>query len=301
MNNSIESFLNYMSVERGVSPHTISAYHNDLTQFVGFLKAQGGDTDKEAGWLKVGDKELADYLIYLSDRGYSSTTRARKTAAIKSLYGFLLEEGLVARDITANLGSPRLGRTLPTVLSVEQVELMLAAANGDEPEAIRDHAMLELLYASGMRVSELVSLRLDDIDLDQSFVRCFGKGAKERVIPLHPQAVNALRDYLTRGRPGLETKGSKSALFLNKRGEQLTRQGYWVILKRLAKKAGIHGKITPHMLRHSFATHLLKGGAPLRHVQELLGHASIATTQVYTHLTNEYLKNQYDKAHPRAG
>ena len=301
MRQHVDSFLDYMTVERGVSPNTVTAYRNDLYQLIEFLESRNGTAPDKIGWKDVDDEAVSAYVLNLAERGYADTTRARKVASVKSLFGFLVEEGVISREPTENLSSPRLGRSLPEVLSVEEVEALLAAAHGDTAEAIRDRTMLELLYATGMRVGELVSLNLDDIDLAQSFIRCFGKGAKERLMPIHPGAVEALKEYLTNGRPELETRRSGQSAFLNARGKRLTRQGFWLILKRLVNRAGVKGKITPHTLRHSFATHLLRGGAPLRHVQELLGHASIATTQVYTHLTSEYVRTEYDKAHPRAG
>ena len=300
MKEAVDSFLHFMAVERGVSHHTLAAYRNDLYQLIEYVESHSvGHTN---GWQSVSEQTLSAYLLRLHERGYSDTTRARKVASAKSLFGFLLEEGIIAKDPTENVSSPRVGRSLPETLSVAEVEQLLAAASGgDAPETMRDQTMLELLYASGMRVSELVSLDLDDINLEQGSVRCFGKGSKERVIPLHQKAVNDVSAYLEQARPLMQTPRSGQALFLNHRGERLTRQGFWLILKRWAKRAGLNGKITPHTLRHSFATHLLQGGAPLRHVQELLGHASITTTQVYTHLTDEHVRSEYDRAHPRAG
>jgi integrase/recombinase XerD len=292
----VEQFLNYMVVERGVSPNTVSAYRNDLHQFVEFLGGQGSGND----WRRVTPQTLTSYLVELHDRGYSDTTRARKVASARSLFGFLLEEGVIDQDPTEDLSSPRLGRALPKTLSLEEVERLLSASGNDTPEGSRDLAMLELLYATGMRVSELVSLNFDDVDPAQGTVRCLGKGSKERIIPVHQPALDAFEAYILAGRPSLVNKRSGRAVFLNRKGERLTRQGFWLILKELVQRAGIQKKITPHTLRHSFATHLLHGGAPLRHVQELLGHSSITTTQVYTHLTSEHVRAEYEKAHPRA-
>ena len=290
-----------MAVERGVSPNTVSAYRNDLYQFADYLRDRGIGANGGSGWAEVDDRTVSDYLRRLHELGYSDTTRARKVASTKSLFGFLLGEGIVRRDPTENLSSPRLGRSLPEALSVEDVGALLESTTHDDTrESRRDHAMLELLYATGMRVSELISLNVDDVSLDQGAVRCFGKGSKERMIPMHEQCVEALRKYLDSARALFAGKRRSAAMFLNSRGDRLTRQGFWLILKARAKRAGVTGKITPHTLRHSFATHLLMGGAPLRHVQELLGHASITTTQVYTHLSNEHVRVEYDKAHPRA-
>jgi len=297
----VDSFLDYMSVERGVSPNTVSAYRNDLNQLVEFLESYDPGFSNGHGWERADGAAISAYILRLHDLGYSDTTRARKLASAKSLFGFLLDEGTISRDPSENVSSPRVGRSLPDPLNVDEVgRLIDAVPLTDRPEELRDRAMLELVYASGMRVTELVSLDLDDLNLVEGCVRCLGKGGKERVIPVHPKAVDVLRDYIETGLPDLVGKGSGDAVFLNRRGRRLTRQGFWLILKGHAERAGLDTKITPHTLRHSFATHLLRGGAPLRHVQELLGHASINTTQIYTHLTSDHLRAEYDKAHPRA-
>ena len=300
MKQEVDSFLDYLAVERGVSPNTLAAYRNDLHQLADYFESINSEGSRN-GWQSVDDRSLSEYFLQMHDRGYSNTTRARKVASAKSLFGFLTDEGVIGKDPTENLSSPRLGRSLPEVLTVEEVERLLATVYyGDTPEAKRDQAMLELLYASGMRVSELVSLNIDDLNPDEGYVRCFGKGGKERILPIHQKAVDGLREYLEECRPLMATKRSGHMVFLNRRGGRLTRQGFWLRLKAYARRAGFNVKITPHTLRHSFATHLLRGGAPLRHVQELLGHASITTTQVYTHLTDEHVRSEYDKAHPRA-
>ena len=300
MNQEIERFLDYMAVERGVSPNTISAYKNDLSQFEEFTKDRMEQRQTGNLWDQVDSSELSAYVLHLHERGYSDTTRARKVASVRSLFCFMVEEGVIEIDPTENLSSPRLGRSLPETLTTEEVETLLYTSEGEEPEAARNMAMLELLYASGMRVSEMVSLNLEDIDMKSGSVRCIGKGSKERMIPIHQQAIEAIRAYLDTARPLFTSSKTNQAVFVSKRGNRLTRQGLWLILKGLAVKAGIRKKITPHTLRHSFATHLLQGGAPLRNVQELLGHVSITTTQVYTHLTNEHVRSEYEKAHPRA-
>ena len=301
MRDRVDGFLNFMTVERGVSPNTQAAYKNDLYQLVDFLENTHFRGKSGFGWERVDERAVSGYVVRLHELEYSDTTRARKVASAKSLFSFLMDEGAIAKDPTENLSSPRVGRSLPETLAVEEVDRLLdTASSGDTPESKRDHSMLELIYASGMRVSELVSLDTDDVNLEQNSVRCFGKGSKERIIPIHQRAADALTEYIEEARPEIATRRSGKATFLNRRGERLTRQGFWLILKGHAKRAGIESKLTPHTLRHSFATHLLQGGAPLRHVQELLGHASISTTQVYTHLTSEHVREEYDKAHPRA-
>ena len=297
MHTAIESFLNYLSVERGMSQHTLAAYSSDLGQLAEFL-ASAGVRD----WADMTPDDAAGFMDDLNERSYAGSTKARKVAAMRSLFRFLKEERMVAGNPTDDLSSPRVGRPLPRALRPEEVDRLLAGAAGDsQPDGLRDYAMLELMYACGLRVSELVGLDLGDVDLDSGTVRCFGKGAKERVVPLHDTAVSAIDLYLVRGRSELASPRSGDALFLNRKGQRLTRQGFWLRLQRCATAAGIETRITPHMLRHSFATHLLHGGASLRHVQELLGHASISTTQIYTHLTSEHVRREYDRAHPRAG
>ena len=301
MREKVEAFLNYMTVERGVSPNTQAAYRSDFRQFLDFLEDSRFQGPPVGEWRQVGEAEVAAYVERLIELEYSDTTRARKVASLKSLFSFLSDEGVIDADPTENVSTPRVGRSLPETLAVEDVTRLLEeASNSDSPEAKRDLSMLELLYASGMRVSELVSLDTDDVDIEEQSVRCFGKGGKERVIPIHRRAADSLAEYVEESRTVLEGERSARALFLNRRGDRLTRQGFWLILKGHAKRAGITARITPHSLRHSFATHLLQGGAPLRHVQELLGHASISTTQVYTHLTSEHVREEYDMAHPRA-
>ena len=297
MNEVVENFLHYMTVERGASPNTLAAYRNDLTQLTEFIQFANG----RVAWDEVSENTISEYVLYLHGLGYSETTRARKIASAKSLFGFLVGEGTLEGNPTSNVSAPRVGRSLPKALAIEEVDRLLAAPSRvHTPEAMRDQAMLELLYASGMRVSELLSLDLEDVSVETGAVRCLGKGGKERVVPIHNQAIESVRFYIEEVRSGLQGSKHTPALFLNRRGNRLTRQGFWLILKGYCKKVGLDDKITPHTLRHSFATHLLHGGAPLRHVQELLGHASINTTQVYTHLTSEHIRSEYDHAHPRA-
>jgi len=297
----INSFLNYLAVEKGLSENTIAAYHNELHQLASFVEEEAAKGDTTPSWASFGRQGVLSYLLNLKERNYAATTAARKMAAAKSFFGFMVAEGNLKDNLTQNITSPKVGKSLPKPISVSQAMLLLEQPTRlSAPEAKRDRAILELLYASGMRVSELVSLNLDDINIERGDVRCFGKGHKERLIPIAPRAVLTVKEYLQETRPRLVHSDVERALFLNRRGGRLTRQGLWQILKGYAKSAELGKEITPHTLRHSFATHMLSGGADLRSVQELLGHANIATTQVYTHLTNEHIRRTYEKSHPRA-
>ncbi len=301
MREDIKSFLNYLTVEKGFSENTRAAYQNDLTQLADFVEEETAKGGIMPSWADFSRQNMLSYLLNLKERGYAPTTAARKVAAAKSFFNFLLAEGKIKNNPTENISSPRVGKPLPAAISISQVRQLLdQPAKMTTPEARRDGAMLELLYASGMRVSELVSLNLGDVDTEGGYVRCFGKGNKERLIPIHPQAVQAVKEYITETRPQLLRSDAEPALFLNRRGDRLTRQGLWQKLKDYAKSAGLGKVVTPHTLRHSFATHMLSGGADLRSVQELLGHANISTTQIYTHLTSEHLRRTYDRTHPRA-
>ena len=298
MKEEIESFIRYLKVEKGYSGNTLEAYKNDLSQFKNFIETKSAGKVLLPRLEDVDKDILVGCMLHFKEKEYSSATVARKIAAIKSFFGFLLEEGRLSIDPTENLGFPKVGKSLPKTLNIAEVNRLLEQASANKsPEGMRDAAMLELLYATGMRVSELVGLNLGDVDSKEGFVRCFGKGSKERVIPIHQRAVEKLADYINKGRQTLSGGGGEEALFLNQRGQRLTRQGLWGILKDYAKKAGIKEKISPHILRHSFATHLLGGGADLRSVQELLGHVNISTTQIYTHLTNRRLKEIHHKYH----
>jgi len=297
----IDSFLSYLTVEKGFSENTVVAYRNDLYQLASFVEEEAAKRSLAPSWADFSRQGMLSYLLNLNERGYVATTKARKVAAAKSFFKFMVAEGNIKDDPTQNIGSPKMGKSLPKPISVSQAMLLLEQpAKLSTPEAKRDRAMLELLYASGMRVSELVSLNLGDINIDSGDVRCFGKGHKERIIPIAPRAVLTIKEYLQEGRPHLARADTEQALFLNVRGDRLTRQGLWQIIKGYAKSAELDAEITPHTLRHSFATHMLNGGADLRSVQELLGHANISTTQVYTHLTTEHIRRIYEKSHPRA-
>jgi integrase/recombinase XerD len=299
MENHLSTFLDFLSAEKGASGNTIAAYRNDLQQLAKYLKASGDGK----GWEKVDRVLIQDFILNLKERKYAETTVARKVAAIRSFFGFLSAEGILADNPTEGLASPRVGKMLPKAITPNEVdELLEQPCKRATPEARRDRAMLELLYATGMRVTELVSLDLANVSVDgkNPFVRCTGKGAKERIIPIHEQATEALAEYVNEARPLIVRNKNENALFVNRRGERLTRQGFWLILKGYAKAANLRDDVTPHTLRHSFATHMLRGGMPLRHVQEMLGHANISTTQVYTHLATEHVREVYEKAHPRA-
>jgi integrase/recombinase XerD len=269
---------------------------------------------KQRSWQEIDGDTVVAFVADLRSRSYKDATVARKVAAVKSFFGFLTAEGLVDQDPTENLKSPQVGKTLPRSLSAQEVdELLEQPARKNTPESRRDKAMLELLYATGLRVTELVSLNgregkengiyvPSDIawESDPITVRCVGKGDRERVLPVPQRAADELRQYFYQVRPRLVRNRNEVALFVNRRGERLTRQGFWLILKNYAKDANLDKAITPHTIRHTFATHMLSGGMPLRNVQDALGHASISTTQIYTHISDQQKRQQYDKAHPRA-
>ncbi len=301
MKQDINSFLTYLVVEKGLSENTVDAYRNDLSQLARFVEEEAAKQGSVPSWAGFSRQVMQGYLLYLKERGYIPTTQARKVAAARSFFGFMEAEGKLRGNPMQNVSSPNVGKSLPRPISVSQVRSLLEQPTKlSTPEARRDRAMLELLYASGMRVSELVSLDLGDVDVEGDYVRCFGKGHKERLIPIYRQASLSVAEYVKEVRPRLVQNSNEKALFLNHRGDRLTRQGFWQILKGYAKSAGLDAEVTPHTLRHSFATHMLSGGADLRSVQELLGHANISTTQVYTHLTSEHVRRTYEKSHPRA-
>jgi integrase/recombinase XerD len=302
MDANIQEFLDYLTAERGGSDNTVAAYRNDLTQLCEFMTRRG-KAGGDAGWAGVTRDDLIEYILWLKGREYASATVARKVAAMKSFYGFLLRSGAIEDNPAEELDSPKVKKQLPHTLTPDEVDRLLALPGlaGSTPKALRDTALLETLYATGMRVSEVASVTLDDLDLEAGTVRCLGKGSKERVMPLYAEAAEAIRAYLEKGRPALQGgKHEERTLFLNPRGERLTRQGLWLIIKGYARQLGLEDRVTPHTLRHSFATHMLNGGAGLREVQRLLGHANISTTQVYTHISQDRLRQVYDGAHPRA-
>lgn len=290
----IEAFLGYMSLERGLSANTISSYRRDLDQAARFL-ALG----KVADWRNVAAADAARWVHSLSAAKYSVASLARKLSALRMLARFLVREKLRDDDFTALLTGPKPSRKMPGTLSEDEVSRLLAAASGGQPRDLRDRALLELFYSSGLRVSELAGLTLQQIDLQQGFLRVFGKGSKERVVPVGGRACEALATYLVSGRPHLVRPHTGSQFFLNHRGRGLSRVALWMIVKASAKRAGLTRNVKPHALRHSFATHLLTGGADLRAIQEMLGHASISTTQIYTAVEPQRLLEHHAKFHPR--
>ena len=296
MKGHLRQFIDHLAVERGLSRNTLEAYERDVTGYLEFL-AERGATSLDA----TGAADVQAYMAAGRKSGAAASTIFRRQVAIRGFYRFLAEERLISADPTASMGTPKPGKKLPGALTTEEVERLLAAPKGSSPGAVRDRAMLELLYATGMRVSELLDLNLGSVHTGMGFVKALGKGSKERIIPIGRIAVSCLNDYLERARGKLVKRGApEEALFLNMRGERMTRQGFWKIIKKYAQEAGITAELSPHTLRHSFATHLLEGGADLRAVQEMLGHADISTTQIYTHVAKSRLKEVYDRTHPRA-
>ncbi len=293
MENFIREFINYLSVEKGFSANTLEAYQRNLLRYTAFLKK------KNLTLNEVAHHDIIKYLHDLKNKGLSAASIAQHVSTIKSFHKFLVRENFVKNFPVEDLRSPKKPRKLPRTFSVREIEQLLSSPFGKSATDLRDKALLEVMYGAGLRVSELVSLNIEDIDFVSEFIRCFGKGSKERLVPIGRYALEALSEYIRQGRPELMKKRRTQALFLNTRGGRLTRQGCWKILKKYAEKAGLKD-VHPHMLRHSFATHLLEAGADLRAVQEMLGHVSISTTQIYTHVSREHLKEVYMMAHPRA-
>ncbi|HBS58291.1 MAG TPA: site-specific tyrosine recombinase XerD [Firmicutes bacterium] len=295
MESYVNEFINYLAVERGLAKNTLESYGRDLRQYYSYLNNDRIDAVNQASRATI----LA-YLEQLQSKGRAVSTISRNLAAIKSYYQFLVRERYLDKDPAANLESPKLEKKLPKILTISEVEELLKQPNSFLPTGMRDKAMLELLYATGIRVSELISLNVSDVNLEMGYIKCYGKGSKERIVPLGSIAAKCVQEYITRGRGKLVRTYDEPALFVNHHGNRLTRQGFWKIIKKYAQEATITKEITPHTLRHSFATHLLENGADLRSVQEMLGHADISTTQIYTQVTKNRLKEVYEKAHPRA-
>ena len=295
----LRRFLDFAAVERGLSRNTLDAYRRDLDRYAEHLRSRGVHDAAAAKEDDVAAFVAASTAGTAGGRAYRTSSAARALAAVRTFHLFLLREGEATVNPAEGVGRPKVPRTLPRPLSVEDVDALLAAPSQEGPAGIRDRAILETLYGGGLRISELVGLDVDDVDLEEGSVRVLGKGTKERVVPLGRTACAAVRAYLTRVRPSFARPRTGPALFLNQRGGRLTRQGADKIVKRAATRAGL-SNVTPHVLRHSFATHLLDGGADVRVVQELLGHAALATTQIYTLVTNARMREEYFTAHPRA-
>jgi len=289
----LQVFLEFLSVEKGLSLNTIQSYAHDLVKLFQFLRKE------RISWMKADEEGLVRFIHHQSRAGLSPRSMARLISSIKSFYNFLVLDGMIKKNPAVNLSSPKTWLALPKFLTVKEVESLLGQPDEENVRGIRDKAMLELLYATGLRVSELIALRTKNVNLEDGFLLCVGKGGKERIVPIGGSAAKAVRRYLEQGRDKF-LKESSEYLFLSQRGNAFTRQGFWKLLKGYAKKAGLVQKISPHVLRHSFATHLLERGADLRSVQLMLGHSQITTTQVYTHVSRKRLRRVYDKFHPRA-
>lgn len=290
----LELFRDYLALEAGTSRNTVESYVRDVRRLADWAAARGAATPDA-----VTTAQLREFVYALKDLGLSPATIRRQISAVRTYYRFLVGEARATRDPSERLESPKGWRTLPAVLTQAEIDRLLAAPNTDEPLAIRDRAMLEFAYATGVRVSELVGLKLQDILFQDGLVRVFGKGSKERIIPVGRRALGQVALYAREIRPTLDRGAGRGALFLNARGTPLSRVGAWGVIKRAARAAGITKRVTPHTLRHTFATHLLEGGADLRAVQEMLGHADLSTTQLYTHVDRDYLRTVHRQFHPR--
>ena len=295
MEDLLEEFLHYITVERGLARNTLQAYERDLRHFLGYLR--------ERDIRIVGQIQpplLVEYLRSLQNDGLRATSISRKLSALRNFFQYAVRERVLTKDPSGMIESMKKPLRLPKVLDEAEIAALLEQPRPLTPAGLRDRAMLELMYATGVRVSELVSLKVNDVNLDMGYVRCFGKGSKERIVPMGDLARQAVQNYLDRGRPHLLRRTPEDTVFLNQRGQKMTRQAFWLILQEAARQAGIAKSVTPHMLRHSFATHLLDHGADLRSVQEMLGHVDITTTQIYTHVSRTRLKEVYNRTHPRA-
>lgn len=290
---AVRSFIDFLSVEKGLSRNTLLSYEADLGKLLAFFKKE------KLTWANAGEMDLVRFIHEQRRAGLSARSLARLVSSMRSFYKYLVLDGKVEKDPAGGLASPSVWLSLPKFLTIKEVEALLAAPDSEDPRGVRDRAMLEVLYGSGLRVSELIALRAKDINMDEGFLLCRGKGGKERIVPLGRSACRAVRRYEDKARPLFE-KAASEFLFLTRRGGPFTRQGFWKLLKAYARAAGISSKISPHVLRHSFATHLLERGADLRSVQLMLGHSQITTTQIYTHVSRERLRRIYDQFHPRA-
>lgn len=297
MQHEIEAFIHYLTVEKGLSSNSVSAYERDLRAYAHYLQ----ESADVKSWDSVMRHHISGFLRNLYENGRAASTTARMLSSVRSFHRFMLREKLSSQDPSSDIDAPKQERRLPKVLSSSEVEKLLDEPGGKrKPIDLRNKAMLELLYATGMRVTELCTLKTSDVHLQMGFVQCRGKGSKERIVPLGRHASDALQHYLDSGRSEMMRKKQSDDLFLNHHGNVLSRQGFWKIIKKLAREAGIEKELSPHILRHSFATHLLENGADLRAVQEMLGHADISTTQIYTHVTKVRMREVYTQHHPRA-
>jgi len=294
MEEIVKRFEDYMRVDLGLSRNTIMAYLSDTNKYLHFLVGAGSPRPYE-----VRQEEVEAFIHYLKETGLSPASLCRHITTLRVFHRFLIAEGLSSQDPTLKIESPKLWKRLPGVLNPDEVSSILKLPNPSSPTGIRDQAMFEVLYACGLRISELLTLRIHDIQFEEGFVRCLGKGSKERMVPIHPTALQRVKRYLSESRSFLGKVQVHDTLFLNARGRPLSRMGFLKILRGYVRKAGITKRVTPHTFRHSFATHLLEGGADLRSVQEMLGHADISTTQIYTHVDREYLKEVHRMYHPR--
>jgi integrase/recombinase XerD len=291
----LDRFGDFLTLEQGSSPQTLEAYRRDVERLVTYARTKGARSP-----IDVTSRMLREFVYHLKDVGLAPSSIRRNISAVRTYFRFLLSDGVVVRDPSERLETPKRWRTLPDVLTVDEITRLIASPTFDEPLAFRDRAMLELAYGAGLRVSEWITLGIRDVLLEEKLVRVFGKGSKERLVPIGRSAIGAVATYVRELRPRLERGSGKGILFLNARGEPLSRMGAWKILRRHVEQAGITKAVSPHTLRHSFATHLLEGGADLRAVQEMLGHADISTTQIYTHVDREYLRQVHKQYHPRA-
>lgn len=291
----LETFLDHLTIERGLSPRTLDAYERDVGRMIAFLRTHGVERPGEAT-----ASDLREFVYSLKDQGLQPASIRRNLSAIRTYFAFLLAEGVIVADPSDRLEAPRAWRRLPNVLSRAEIERLLEAPDANERLFWRDRALLEFAYASGVRVSELIGVRLRDLALADGFAAVFGKGSQERLVPIGRSAIRALDVYIRELRPRLEQGAGKGTVFLNARGRPLSRMGVWKILRKHVERAQIQKRVTPHTLRHTFATHLLEGGADLAAVQEMLGHADISTTQIYTHVDREYLRDVHRRYHPRA-
>jgi integrase/recombinase XerD len=295
MNDLLDSFLSFLVVEKGLSENTLESYGRDLKKFLLFIESQGITSARE---IRYGD--ILDFMTHSREEGLGATSIVRSMVSVKQFFKYLLSEKVLSEDPTAHIKTPKMKKAIPGVISLGDVESILGAPDESTPEGLRDAAMLEILYATGIRVSELIGLKLNDVNFELGFVVVYGKGSKERVVPIGDKAKNKLLLYLRDSKPALLKGRESKALFVTRRGAGMTRQGFWKIIKAQALKAGVTKKISPHTLRHSFATHLLERGADLRTIQLMLGHSDISTTQIYTHVESERLKEIHKKYHPRS-